>query len=155
MARTQGSWNKREVEQRKEKKRKDKEQKKQERKASSRDGNSLDDMIAYVDENGNITDTPPDPTQKTVIKAEDIELGVPKREPEEQEDPNRMGVVSYFSSSKGFGFIRDLANQQSIFVHINEIDDVVMEGDKVTFMVGVGKKGPMAIQVKKFVEGDK
>ena len=155
MARTQGSWNKREIEQRKEKKRKDKEQKKQERKASSRDGNSLDDMIAYVDENGNITDTPPDPSQKTIIKAEDIELGVPKREPEEQEDVNRTGVISYFSSSKGFGFIRDLANQQSIFVHINEIDDVVVEGDKVTFMVGAGKKGPMAIQVKKLVEDNK
>lgn len=42
----------------KKKKQDEKQQKKEERKKNSPGGN-LEDMIAYVDENGNITDTPP------------------------------------------------------------------------------------------------
>ena len=41
-------------------------------------------MIAYVDENGNITDTPPDPQKKIEVKLEDIEIGVPKNEESEE-----------------------------------------------------------------------
>ena len=37
-------------------------------------------MIAYVDEFGNVTDTPPDPAEREEINAEDIELGIPKKE---------------------------------------------------------------------------
>jgi hypothetical protein len=81
MARSQQSWNKHENEKKKLKKKKDKAAKKLERAANTVDGNILDDMIAYVDEYGRITDTPPDPTiKKSVIKAEDIEIGVPKKE---------------------------------------------------------------------------
>ena len=58
-----------------EKKRKEKEAKKL---ARAENKNSLDDdsMIAYVDQYGNITDTPPDPTEKEEINAEDIELSL-------------------------------------------------------------------------------
>ncbi len=149
MARSQGSWNKKEIAQKKEKKRKDKVIKKLERKASGRDGNNLDDMIAYVDENGNICDTPPDPTLKREISLEEIEIGVPKREPDDPADLIRRGVISFFNSSKGFGFIRDLDSQASVFLHVNELESPVMEGDKVTFEMGMGKKGPMAVKVKK------
>ena len=55
MGRSQESFNKKEVRNKKEKKRKDKEKKRLARKNSGK-GNSLDDMIAYVDEHGNITD---------------------------------------------------------------------------------------------------
>ena len=62
-----------------EKKRKEKEAKKL---ARAENKNSLDDdsMIAYVDQYGNITDTPPDPEEREEINAEDIELGIPKKE---------------------------------------------------------------------------
>jgi len=40
-------------------------------------------MMAYVDENGNITDTLLDPTKKKRINAKNIEIGIPKREKEE------------------------------------------------------------------------
>ena len=57
-------------------------------------------MLAYVDENGKITDTPPDNTKKKVeIKAENIELGVPKKETIE-EDIIRKGKVAFFDTSK-------------------------------------------------------
>ena len=60
MGRSQESFNKKEVRKKKEKKRQDKEKKRLARKEGEKK-NSLDDMIAYVDENGMITDTPPDP----------------------------------------------------------------------------------------------
>ena len=98
-----------------EKKRKEKEAKKL---ARSENKNSLDDdsMIAYVDEFGNVTETPPDPTEREEINAEDIELGIPKKEKIEV-DVVRTGFVSFFNDSKQFGFIRDAATQESIFVH--------------------------------------
>lgn len=36
-------------------------------------------MIAYVDENGNITDTPPQLRPKVEIQLEDIVIATPKR----------------------------------------------------------------------------
>jgi hypothetical protein len=77
MGRSQESFNKKEVRNKKEKKRKDKEKKRQARKENTK-SNSLDDMIAYVDEHGNITDTPPDPDQKEEINVEDIQVSVPR-----------------------------------------------------------------------------
>ena len=59
MAKSQVSWNKKETEKKKQKKKKDKETKKQERKTNSGENKGFDDMIAYVDEFGQITSTPP------------------------------------------------------------------------------------------------
>ena len=98
------------------KKRKEKEQKRQDRKQQSRDGNNLDDMIAYVDEYGNITSTPPDLTQKKVIKAEDIEIGVPRSLASDTDETIRKGVVTFFNDSKGFGFITR-PDGPDVFVH--------------------------------------
>lgn len=150
MARSQDSWNKKETAKRKDKKRKDKVKKREERSGKTRDGKSLDDMIAYVDETGNITSTPPDPGNKEKIKAEDIVLGVPKKEEGEPEDRIRNGVVSFFNDSKGYGFIRDLSTQESFFVHVNDMIDPVGKDDKVTFEVQMGMKGKNAFAVKLF-----
>ena len=106
-------------------------------------------MLAYVDEFGNITDTPPDPTRKRqVIKAEDIEIGVSKQEAPDPADLIRKGIVTFFNESKGYGFIRDQVTQESIFVHVNGLEDEVGENDKVTFETEKGLKGPNAIRVK-------
>lgn len=147
MGRSQDSWNKKEKEKKKLKKKKEKAEKKLERKANSRDGNSLDDMIAYVDENGNISSTPPDPMKKSVIKSEDIEVSVARRV-EEEIDPIHSGIVSFFNDSKGYGFIRDLLTQESIFVHVNNVKEPIAEGHKVSFEIEMGPKGPNAINVE-------
>ena len=55
MAKSQETWNKKEREKKKQKDKKDKEEKKQERKDNAKDGKSFDDMIAYIDENGNFS----------------------------------------------------------------------------------------------------
>jgi cold shock CspA family protein len=140
------TFNKKEAEKNKEKKRKEKEQRREERKAN-KGGSSLEEMLAYVDENGNITSTPPDPTKKKVIREEDIEIGVPKQT-SKPEITNRTGRITFFNDSKGYGFIKDLDTQESIFVHINNAIDPIKENDKVTFEVENGPKGPSAIRVK-------
>ncbi|TCN64513.1 cold-shock protein [Acetobacteroides hydrogenigenes] len=146
MARPAGSWNKKEVQKKKDQKRKEKEQKKLERKESGR--SSLDDMIAYVDENGMITSTPPDPTTKAEIDLDDIQISVPKDSEVEPVSTTRTGIVTFFNESKGFGFIKDLKTQESIFVHVNGLIDEVKENNRVTFEVEKGLKGPMAVKVK-------
>jgi cold shock CspA family protein len=146
MGRSNETYKKKEVRSKKEKKKKDKEQKKQARKEGEKQ--SMDDMIAYVDENGNITSTPPDPDEKEEIVQEEIEVGVPKSEPKEKEDPLRKGVVTYFNDSKGYGFIKDSENQDSVFVHINNTIDDIGEGSHVQFEIEIGHRGPAAVNVK-------
>jgi cold shock CspA family protein len=146
MGRSQETYNKKEVRKRKEKKRKDKAAKKLERK-DNEGGSSLDDMIAYVDEYGNFTDTPPDPADKDEIKVEDILITPPKRD-NVAEDPNRTGTVSFFNDSKGYGFIKDSITKDGVFVHINNCIDDIKEGNLVTFEVEKGHKGLAAVNVK-------
>ena len=148
MARSQETFNKKEAEKRKAQKRKEKEQRKEERKANAKEGKSLEEMMAYVDEDGNITSTPPDPTKKRVIKEEDIMLGARKIEATNPADAIRKGRVTFFNDSKGYGFIKDLQSQESIFVHINALTGPIKENDKVTFEVEKGFKGPTAVRVK-------
>lgn len=149
MGRSQESFNKRENEKKRIKKQQDKLQKKEERKAN-KGGKSLDDMIAYVDEFGNITDTPPDPSKKEKINVEDIQIGVAKQDDTIPVITERTGVLTNFNKSKGYGFIRDLNNNDSIFVHINNFMEDIQEGDKVTFETERGLKGLNAVQVKRF-----
>ena len=66
MARSQETFNKKEREKKKIKKKKDKAEKKQSRK--SEESRSFEEMIMYVDENGNLTPTPPDPSKKKKIR---------------------------------------------------------------------------------------
>ena len=73
------SFNKRDLEKKKELKKQEKLKRKQERKANSGSG-SFEDMIAYVDENGVITSTPPNPENKQEINIEDIAVSTPKQE---------------------------------------------------------------------------
>ena len=142
------TWNKKERQKKKMKEKMDKAEKMKERKENASKGKSLDSMMAYVDEDGNITDTPPDPRKKQEFKLEDIEIGVPEYVPPTEAELTHSGKVTFFNHEKGFGFIKDLLTQQSIFVHINNLSAPVNENDKVTFEIGHGPKGPMAVNVK-------
>ncbi len=148
MAKSQETWSKKEKENKKQKKKKDKEQKKEERKANSKGAKSFEEMIAYMDENGNFTSTPPDPSKRVAIREEDIVIGVPKNRVVAAPDPNRKGTVTFFNDSKGYGFIKDSDSQESIFVHLNGLIDSIKENNKVSFRVEMGHKGPNAVDVK-------
>lgn len=148
MAKSQQTFNKAEKEKKRIKKKKDKLKRKEERKANA-PGGGLENMMAYVDEFGNITDTPPDPTvKKKVIKAENIEIGVPKKI-EVYVDPIKKGRVDFFNESKGFGFIKETGSTESFFVHINACEYQIGEGDMVQFELEKGLKGLNAVRVKK------
>ena len=143
------TWNKKEREKKKQQSKKEKKERMQERKENPK-VKSMDDMMAYIDEDGNISSTPPDPKKmRKMIKLEDIEIGVPKQGDIDPADLIRTGTVTFFNGAKGYGFIKDKDTQESVFVHINALKDEVNEGSKVTFEVEMGPKGANAINVRK------
>lgn len=147
MGRSNESTKKKEVRTRKEKKRKDKEKKRLEKKDSDKK-TSMDDMIAYVDENGNITATPPEPDDKHDIEADDIEVSVPKSTSDNEKAIPREGTITYFNDAKGYGFIKDSQTGESVFVHVKNLSGEAREGNKVSFEIEKGPKGLNAIHVK-------
>ena len=62
------------------------------------------------------------------------------------------GTVKWFSDQKGFGFIEQ-EDGEDIFVHHSAIDmpgfKSLAEGDRVSFEIGEGQKGPAAKNVTK------
>ncbi|MGA0558828.1 cold-shock protein [Larkinella sp. VNQ87] len=151
MAKSQETFNKKEKEKARLKKKKEKEDRKEERKASAQKGQQLDDMLAYVDENGNLSTTPPDMSRKRDIRQDEIRIGIPRQEAGEAEPDVRQGVVTFFNESKGYGFIKDLKTQRSVFVHVRGLTDPIKENDRVTFEVEMGLKGENAIKVRKML----
>ncbi|MDQ6757383.1 MAG: cold shock domain-containing protein [Bacteroidota bacterium] len=148
MAKSQETFNKKEKQKQKAKQRQEKAEKMEERKANAKKGKTLDEMMAYIDENGNISSTPPDPRKKKIFNQEDMQISVPKYVPDEMETV-RNGVVTFFNTDKGFGFIKDTQTQESVFVHANQLSSPIKEHDKVTFEVEIGARGPSAVNVKK------
>jgi cold shock CspA family protein len=146
MAQTQDSFNKKEKEKKRLKKRQDKEAKREERKSNA--GGGLDSMIAYVDEFGNLTDLPPDPTKKIKVSLDDIEISVRKKTAEDV-DAVHTGKIDFYNLVKGFGFIIEQDTQEKYFVHYTGLEQEVKEGDMVTFELQRGMKGMNAVKVKK------
>tara|TARA_R110000796_G_scaffold88850_6_gene191994 strand:- start:68754 stop:69197 length:444 start_codon:yes stop_codon:yes gene_type:complete len=146
MARAQETFGKKEREKKRLKKREEKAKKKEQRKSSG----EQDSMFVYVDENGHLVDTPPDPSKKVKVDAESIVLGIPKKEESEEEiDPVRKGRVEFFNDSKGYGFIKDTNTQEKFFVHINGCLEEIKEDNMVEFELEKGMKGMNAVRVKK------
>ncbi|EGR0269565.1 cold-shock protein, partial [Vibrio alginolyticus] len=59
--------------------------------------------------------------------------------------------VKWFNETKGFGFLSQDNGGQDVFVHFNAIVSdgfkTLTEGQKVSFNVEQGKKGPQATEV--------
>ncbi|WP_295911456.1 cold-shock protein [uncultured Alistipes sp.] len=142
MARSQ-SFGKRENEKKKQAKRLEKQKRKEDRMTGGT--TSLDDMIAYVDENGNITDIPPEKREKTEIELEDIVIATPKKE--DMEPELLKGRVEYFNTDKGYGFIKDLASAEKYFFHISSAPEGICEGKIVNFELERGTRGMNAVRI--------
>lgn len=147
MAKSQQTYSKKEKEKAKLKKREDKQKKKETRKSEKTPG--ID--FVYVDYNGNLVDTPPDPSMRVEVDADDIILGIPKQEEGDREvfDPVRKGKVSFYDSSKGFGFIIDNENSEKYFTHVSGLIDDITENDNVSFELEKGQRGMNAVKVTK------
>lgn len=62
------------------------------------------------------------------------------------------GTVKWFNSEKGFGFIEQEGGGPDVFAHYSNIDAQgfreLQEGQKVTFDVVQGQKGPQAEHIR-------
>ena len=147
MGRSNETFNKKEKEKKKFKKQQDKKAKAEDRKANSSKGKTMEDMMAYLDENGNITSTPPIPGLKKSIAAADILISAPKRDTL-PDDGLERGVISYYNTTKGFGFIREAKKGEQLFFHVAQLGYPAKENDNVTFIKEKGPRGWTAINVQ-------
>jgi cold shock CspA family protein len=148
MGRSQETFSKKEREKKKRLKQQNKDMKREARKSNNDKGKGLDAMMAFIDENGNLTSTPPDPKKKKQFLVEDIQISVAKHA---KEDPIRSGVIICFYENKGYGFIQDKESGERIFLHVKQMQTPMVENDKVLFEVESGQKGLSAVRVKKAV----
>lgn len=149
MAKSQQTFSKKEREKKRQKRKQDKMERRERRKQEKEERGklTLEEQFAYVDEHGNLSDTPPDPNKKIKIKVEDISLeagpGV-----SDLVDPIRTGKVKFFNHDKGYGFITDKITKDSIFAHINNAYPDIKENQKVEFRMEMGPKGKVAMDIK-------
>ena len=137
------TFGKKENEKKKQARRQAKQNRKEERKQSGK-ATSFDDMIAYVDEHGMITSTPPEERHdEEKIVQEDIQISLPR-----QEAPAILkGRVEYFDTQKGYGFIKNLVGTDKYFFHVNNVLVDIVENDIVTFDLERGKRGMNAVNI--------
>jgi CspA family cold shock protein len=141
------TFNKKSLQQKRAKKKQDKLEKKEERKLNNNKGKSLDDMIVYLDEEGNITDIPP---HEQVKKSERSNRDYNNRNnSESNSDELCTGTLSLYFVDKGYGFITEDYTRASIFAHNNKFNEPLKEKDRVSYKKEKTPKGFNAIQVSK------
>lgn len=139
------TFNKKALQQKRAKKKQDKRERREERKEHNDKGKSLDEMIVYLDEFGNLTDVPPDKQKRKKINVEDIQLGAAPI----IEQKVFTGIVSLFFEDKAYGFITEENSKETIFVHANNLTEPITEKDLVTYEKEKTPKGYAAINVQK------
>lgn len=138
------SFSKKENFKKKVQKAKEKAQKREERKTSNNKGKGLDDMLMYVDANGQLTSTPPDHSEKIEIDLDNIQLGAA---PIEAEELRKTGIITFFSE-KGYGFITEDKSKENIFFHSNNCKEPVKKGNKVSYEKEKSPKGFSATEIR-------
>ncbi|TNE77644.1 MAG: cold shock domain-containing protein [Bacteroidetes bacterium] len=61
----------------------------------------------------------------------------------------KTGVVKFFNTEKGFGFITDDSTGEDVFVHKTGLIDNIRQDDKVSFETERGNKGINAVNVER------
>jgi CspA family cold shock protein len=63
-----------------------------------------------------------------------------------------QGVVKFYNSAKGFGFLKEEKSGTEYFVHATGLQDTIYENDKVSFELTEGKKGKIIATNVKVIE---
>ncbi|WLD23778.1 cold shock domain-containing protein [Flavobacterium dauae] len=138
------SFSKKENNKKKNKKLQDKQSRREDRKSNNNKGKSLDDMIVYIDINGNFTSVPPHLQNRD----EDLAAAKKSRNVVETEDTVCNGTVTY-TNEKGYGFITEEKTGENIFFHQGQINQPINKHDKVSFTKESTLKGDRAINIIK------
>lgn len=139
------SFFKKENNKKKIKKKQDKALKREDRKVNNNKGKSLEEMIIYVDVNGNFTSVPP----HLQVQEENLprtRAAIKKSESEENKE--YTGIIK-FMSDKGYGFITDDKSKENVFFHSNQLSQPVDKNDKVIYKTEDSLKGIRAVGIKK------
>jgi len=65
----------------------------------------------------------------------------------------KTGTVKWFNDEKGYGFIEQENGDSDLFVHFRQVNNTsggrvsLNDGQKVTYEIGEGQKGPQAENV--------
>ncbi len=140
MSRNQLTFKKKERAKKQQLKKKEKLERREFNKSNNNKGKDLEEMFAYVDEFGNISNTPPQTTYK--FKEEDLERPV---------DPTELyhyGKVSYFNETGKYGFIRDSETSETVYFNDRLAGIDLNIGDKVKFKYARSKQGNQITEVE-------
>ncbi len=140
MPRNQLTFKKKELAKRKQQKQQEKQEKREYNKSQNNKGKALEEMFAYVDEYGNISDTPPTQTYK--FKPEDLER------PKESEDEFLFGKVSYYNEVGHYGFIRDNESRETVYFNDTLAGKVLPLNQKVKYKYIRTKQGNQISEVE-------
>lgn len=140
MARSQLTFKKKETAKKKQQKKQEKQQRREQNKLSNDKGKTLEEMFAYVDEFGNISDTPPTQTYK--FKEEDL---LPPSNPE---DEYLYGKVSYYNETGRYGFIRDNESRETVYFNDRLAGMVLELNQKVKYKYMRSKQGNQVSEVE-------
>lgn len=140
MARSQLTFRKKEQAKKKQLKKKEKQERREFNKSNNQKGKTLEEMFAYVDQFGNISDTPPTETYK--FKEEDLQP------PADPEDQYLYGKVSYYNENGHYGFIRDNESRETVYFNDNLAGMVLELNQKVKYKYKRSKQGNQVSEVE-------
>ena len=140
MARSQLTFKKKETAKKKQQKKQEKQQRREQNKLNNDNGKTLEEMFAYVDEFGNISDTPP--SQPYKFKEEDL---LPPSDPE---DEYLYGKVSYYNETGHYGFIRDNESRETVYFNDRLAGTVLELNQKVKYKYTRSKQGNQISEVE-------
>lgn len=140
MAKSQLTFKKKEQAKKKQLKKKEKQERRELNRSNNNKGKALEEMFAYVDEFGNISDTPP--TQPYKFKEEDL------LRPADPEDEYLFGKVSYYNETGHYGFIRDNLSKETVYFN-DRLAGIVLElNQKVKYKYMRSKQGNQISEVE-------
>jgi CspA family cold shock protein len=125
MAKSQLTFKKKERAKKQIQKRQEKEERRMINKSQNDKGKPLEDMMAYVDEFGNISSTPP--TKAYEFKASDLER------PIHEGELFKVGIVSFAHPSGYYGYVRDDKTKETYYFSEQHLGIKLAMHQKVQF----------------------